>query len=153
MEKLFRGRFESKLDDKGRLFLPPGYRNSTKGSLKFVVTNSRFRTHNILDVYQMSSWEKLEKKINKLSQLKSEVQEFQRFYLAAGQTVEMDNQNRILVPQSLRQFAGLQDQVTLVGLAEKFEIWSTTAWQKLYEQMAQNFESNLAAVAELEEKK
>lgn len=152
MDASFRGRFESKSDPKGRLSLPASLRQSLSSKeQKLVVTNSQFKGQRSLDVYSWSAWERLEKRIAKLSPLKTEVQEFRRFYMAGGQVVEMDSQGRILIPQTLRRYAGLELDVVLVGLGEKFEIWSANTWNLLYEGLAQNFEANLAAVAAIEE--
>lgn len=147
----FRGRFEIKLDPKGRLSLPAAYRsNLADKTPELVVTNSRYQGRSCLDVYSSMEWEKLERRISKLSSLKPEVQAFNRFYLSGGQAAEVDAQNRILVPQSLRRYAGLESQVVLVGLGSKFEIWSQEAWTGVYEQLAQSFDSTVAAVAALE---
>jgi MraZ protein len=149
----FRGRFEIKLDPKGRLGLPSAYRSSQ--SIKtletgFVVTNGRYSGRSCLDVYSLVEWEKLERRIAKLSSLKPEVQAFNRFYLSGGQFVEVDAQNRILVPQSLRRYASLDAQAVLIGLGNKFEIWSQEIWSGVYDQLAQNFDETVAAVAALE---
>lgn len=85
-----------------------------------------------------------------MSQLKTEVQAFSRFYLSGGQAVELDGANRILVPQSLRRFAGLESQAVLVGLGDKFEIWSLENWSAIYDQLTENFEDTLSAVASLD---
>jgi len=148
----FRGRFEMKLDPKGRLSLPAVYRSNlgSKAS-ELVVTNSRYKGRSCLDVYSSFEWEKLERRIAKLSSLKPEVQAFNRFYLSGGQSAEIDAQSRILVPQSLRRYAGLESQVVLVGLGTKFEIWSLDAWSAVYDQLAQSFDDTVAAVAALEE--
>jgi MraZ protein len=148
----FRGRFEIKLDPKGRLSMPPAYRQILPGQAPtLVVTNARYQSRSCLHVYTLAEWERLERKIAKMSSLKPEVQAFSRFYLSGGQPVEVDAQNRILVPQSLRRFAGLESAAVLVGLGEKFEIWSQANWTSVYEQLTENFEDTMSAVAALEE--
>jgi MraZ protein len=147
----FRGRFEIKLDPKGRLTLPQAFRSVLTGaSPEIVITNSRYRGHSVLDVYSLSEWLKLEKRIARLSSLKAEVQAFNRFYLSGGQAVEVDAQNRVLVPQGLRRFASLEGEAVLVGLGGKFEIWAQPSWSAVYEQLSDGFEATLNAVAEIE---
>lgn len=147
----FRGRFEIKLDPKGRLLLPSAYRQLLPGHHpELVVTNSRYRHRSCLDVYSAGEWEKLERRIAKLSSLRAEVQAFNRFYLSGGQPLEVDAQNRILVPQSLRRYAALDTQVVLVGLGSKFEIWSQESWNAIHDQLTESFEDTLNAVAALE---
>ncbi|MEQ1875181.1 MAG: division/cell wall cluster transcriptional repressor MraZ [Bdellovibrionia bacterium] len=147
----FRGRFETKMDPKGRLSLPSSFRqNLPSRSEPLVVTNGQFKGQRCLDVYSLTQWEALEARIQKLSPLKAEVQAFQRFYLAAGQVVEIDSQGRVITPQTLRQYAGLETELVLVGMGTKFEIWSAVTWNQLYSSLSQNFDDTLSAVASLE---
>ena len=147
----FRGRFEIKLDPKGRVLLPPAYRQILPGEHpELIITNNRYQGRSCLHAYPLVEWEKLERRIDKMSSLKTEVQAFSRFYLSGGQAVEVDAQNRILVPQSLRRFAGLDTQAVLVGLGTKFEIWSQESWNVVYEQLTDSFEDTMSAVASLE---
>lgn len=152
----FRGRFDGKIDPKGRIILPSAYRqtlpNKSKGedSLSLVVTNSLYKGKRCLDVYSLREWEKLEQKIAKMPALKAEVQAYQRFYLASGQPVPLDSQNRLLIPAGLRRYADLSEDVVLVGMGKKFELWSAHNWNELYEGMATQFDEILAAVAELD---
>lgn len=154
----FRGRFEIKLDPKGRLLIPAAYRqilpveiaDDNSHSSQIIVTNNRYRGKSCLHAYSLAEWEKLERNIARLSSLKAEVQAFSRFYLSGGQACDVDSQGRVLVPQSLRKFAGLDGQLVLVGLGNKFEIWSEDAWKSIYEDLTENFEETLAKVAELD---
>ena len=152
MSHLFRGRFELKLDPKGRVSLPSAFRsvlNSSSASL--VITNSRFQNQNCLHAYTLVEWQNLEKRLGRLSPLRAEVQAFQRFYIAGGQEAEVDGQSRVLIPQSLRTFAGLNAEIVLVGMGDKFELWSGSSWQVVFEGLTQNFETTLATVAGLDE--
>ncbi len=147
----FRGRFEIKLDPKGRLLIPAAYRQILPvDSPQLIITNNRYRGKSCLHAYSLHEWEKLERNIARLSSLKAEVQAFNRFYLSAGQSSDVDAQNRVLVPQSLRKFASLEGSIVLVGLGNKFEIWSEKTWNSLYEDLTENFEQTLEAVAALE---
>lgn len=151
MGVFFRGRFDSKLDPKGRLSIPAGLRQNlqqTKTSL--VITNSQHRGHKCLDVYSLEAWEQLEERIQKMPQLKFEVQSFQRFYLSGAQVVAPDTQNRVLIPQGLRQYANITTETVLVGMGNKLEIWDEKTWSKLFNSFSENFDDTLAAVAQLE---
>lgn len=148
----FRGRFEIKVDPKGRLSLPQAYRQILPTETpQLIVTNSRYLGKSCLHAYSLPEWEKLERKIARLSSLRPEVQAFSRFYLSGGQLVELDSQNRILVPQSLRRFASLEAQAVLVGMGPKFEIWSQDTWNQIYENLTESFEATLDAVAKLDD--
>jgi len=149
MDHKFRGRFEAKVDQKGRLLLPLAFRDILKSS-PIVITNSQYQGSRCLDGYPLKAWEALEKRIGKLSPLKAEVQAFQRFYLANGQVLEPDGHHRILLPKGLREFAGLKSEVFLVGMGEKLEIWQADKWNSLHQNLADSFEQTMSAVANLE---
>lgn len=142
------GRFDSKLDEKGRLLLPSAIREIL-GSAELVMTNGIFRSRKCLDVYRMDSWENLERKILKLPSLEDHVQAFSRFYLASGQKLSVDNQSRLLIPLTLRKFAALEKSVVVVGMGEKFEIWNDSIWQELFDQLINSFEDAVSFIAEL----
>lgn len=148
---MFRGSFNCKIDSKGRIKLPVAYRNFlSENNQQLVITNSQYQKKKCLDVYKLSDWEKLEQKISKLPALNIEVQAFQRFYLASGQLIEPDTQTRFLVPQSLRKFAKIDGEAMLIGMGNKFEIWSEKVWNELHKGMADNFEGILNSVSQIE---
>lgn len=147
----FRGQYEAKVDSKSRLALPSGLRQSLPEQVQLVVTNSIFRGKKCLDVYTWDEWVSLEEKIAKLPSLNANVQAFQRFYLSAGHVLQMDNQNRILVPKTLKLYANIKDKVQLVGMGKKFEIWDSKSWSSLSSDIAASFDEILENVALLEE--
>ena len=148
---MFRGRFDCKIDSKGRFIFPSAYREGlSEDQSQFVVTNSLSQKKKCLDLYLMEDWQKLEQKIAKMPSLKKEVQAYQRFYMSGGQVMNLDSQKRLNLPASLRNFGGLSDQIVLVGMGQKIEIWSEPVWTSLQEQMADEFEDILSVVADLE---
>lgn len=147
-QKNFRGRFQCRLNDKGRLSLPSAFRGKSDGET-LIITNSLYQGNKCLDVYSFKQWLELEKLILKLPRLKPEVQAYQRFYIAGGLEVKLDSQNRMLIPMSLRQFAGLGEEVMIVGLGNKFEVWSEKVWSELYGNMSNNFDHITTTVSEL----
>jgi MraZ protein len=148
---MFKGRFDHKLDEKGRLNLPNSFRGQSSNDLQLVITNGFSKGFKYLDVYPASKWKNLENKISKLSSLKAEVQAFQRFYLSGGQPLDPDKNNRILIPVSLRTYAELGDDIIIVGMNDKFEIWSLKMWKKFYDKVTENFDETLAIIAQLED--
>ena len=152
MTRLFRGRFDCKVDQKGRLIFPSAFREVLpKGKSDFVITNSLSNKKKCLDIYTLSEWEKLEKKISKMPSLKKEVQMYQRFYISGGQVSALDNQHRLSLPGNLRKYAALDGEIVLVGMGKKIELWPSNVWNEMQEQMADSFEDILAVVADLEE--
>lgn len=145
----FRGRFDCRVDAKGRLSLPSPLRLTAEDQ-KIVITNSLFRNSRCLDIYTLESWMRLEEKIGNMPSLKPEVQAYQRFYLASAQTIEIDANNRILVPAQLRKYSEILEDAVVVGMGNKIELWSKKTWDQLFEGMANEFESIVNTVATLE---
>jgi len=145
----FRGRFDCRVDAKGRLSLPSPLRLTSQDQ-QIIVTNSLFRNSRCLDIHTLDNWMRLEEKINGMPSLKPEVQAYQRFYLASAQTLEIDANNRILIPAQLRKYCGLEEDAVIVGMGKKIELWSKPTWDKLFEGMASEFESIVNSVANLE---
>lgn len=78
------GRAHIKIDPKGRLSLPTSFRAALGKSNRVFITNSLYQGRRFLDFYNFSEWQKLEKRITRMPNLKVEVQAFQRFYLSSA---------------------------------------------------------------------
>ncbi|MBK7843706.1 MAG: division/cell wall cluster transcriptional repressor MraZ [Bdellovibrionales bacterium] len=151
MTAVFRGRFECKIDPKGRIKIPSNYRRCMfERDSSVVITNGQYQGQRCLEICSVTEWEVLESKIGRLPSLRREVQAFRRFYLSGAHILSVDAQDRLLIPQSLRHYAGLQENAVLVGMGSKFEIWSAEAWKLLYDNMAENFGEVLEEMAALD---
>jgi MraZ protein len=144
------GRAHIKIDSKGRIHLPVQFASRLKGQKNLIVTNGVFKGQSFLDVYPQSEWNKLESRIERLPQLQYEVQAFKRFYISSGEATALDGQGRLLIPPHFREFAQLEEDVVLIGMQHKIEIWSAKKWQKLFSEMAANFDDIQAVIAQLE---
>lgn len=82
-----------------------------------------------LFVYAGDDWNAFEQKLTSLPLINKEARQFARFFLAGAATVEVDKQGRILLPAHLREFAGLEKDVVLVGVGSRVEIWSKDKWE------------------------
>ncbi len=99
---MFVGQFSHNVDIKGRLAVPARFRSELK---KAVVTRG---LDNCLFLYPKKDWEKLAQKIAASPINKANARGFARFMLAGAMEVEVDRQGRIILPEYLRQFAGLK---------------------------------------------
>lgn len=115
------GEYNPSIDLKGRLHFPARLREDLGD--KFIVTKG---LDNCLFVYSLSEWAELEAKIKALPMSRSRT--LQRFFFAGAVEVEPDKQGRILIPQNLREHAGLEKDVTVIGAAVRAEIWDTARW-------------------------
>lgn len=115
---MFMGQFDHSLDEKGRLTIPSKFRDGL--GPQFVVSKG---LDGCLYAYPMSEWEKIGEKLNSLPNNLKEVRKFKRFFMASATTVDCDKQGRVLLSQSLREYAGLLKDATLVGMNDRIEIW------------------------------
>ena len=81
-----------------------------------------------LVIYPLPEWERIEKEIQNLPALKPAVKRFQRLMLGYATDLELDGSGRLLLPQSLRDYAQLDKAVVLVGQGKKLELWSEELW-------------------------
>ncbi len=137
---MFRGRYEHTIDKKGRISIPSRYREilSARADDSLIVTNF----DSCLVAFPKEEWEILEKKVSKLPQMKREVKAFQRYFISGAIECPIDKQGRIMIPQSLRKYAGLEKEVVLVGLIKKFEIWAKAKWESEFDQARDRFENS-----------
>lgn len=119
---MFRGEFLYSLDEKGRVVLPPKFRREL-GDV--VIVTRGF--DECLWVYSQKEWERVE---GQLSGLPLRQRNFQRFLLASAREVEVDRQGRVSLPEGLREYAGIDRDVVVVGLIHRLEIWSGGRWKQ-----------------------
>ncbi len=134
---VFRGVAHLALDVKGRLAIPAKHRealahraNGTEidaaSSRTVVLTADPSRC---LLLYPRSVWEPIQARLMALSSFNDQIRGLQRLLVGHADDVEIDGNGRILVPPALRQYAGLDHHVVLVGQGNKFELWDEAKWQ------------------------
>jgi len=129
---VFRGVTQLALDAKGRLAIPGKHRAALAGSpdnteRTLIVTADPSRC---LLVYPRATWEPIQARLMGLSSFNAEIRGLQRLLVGHADEVDMDGAGRILVPPALRQYAGLEHHVVLVGQGNKFELWDEAKWQQ-----------------------
>ena len=118
---MFMGEYSHSIDAKGRLIMPAKYREQL-GS-EFVVTKG---LDGCLFVYPQEEWQSIETKFREVPLTTKDARKFSRFFFAGAAACEIDKQGRILLPSVLREFAGLEKDVVLVGVLNRIEIWDKT---------------------------
>lgn len=119
------GGYEHKIDKKGRVFIPSAFRDELGES--FIVSRGIFGKR-CLTVYSLKEWGSLVEKIGTLPG--SKASEVKRFLYDGAFTVEFDTQGRILVPPTLRDYAGFQNEVHIIGMDTNLEIWDSELWKE-----------------------
>ena len=125
----FRGINNLALDVKGRMAMPSRYRDRLLEGCggRLVVTVDR--DHCLL-VYPLPEWEIIEAKLVELPALNRQARLLQRLLIGHATECEMDGQGRILLPTTLRDFAGLTKKIVLIGQGKKLEIWDEDTWNE-----------------------
>ena len=126
---MFRGVTHLSLDDKGRIAIPAKYREEIIASCGGRLMTTVDTDHCLL-IYPFPQWEKIEQALVHRPNMDKQVRRLQRLLVGHAQECDMSTQGRISIPASLREFAGLDKQVTLVGQGNKFELWGTKSWQE-----------------------
>ena len=126
---MFRGVNALNLDIKGRLAIPTRYRDEIVrlANGRMVITVDR--DHSLL-LYPLPEWEEIERKLVKLPSFNVQARRLQRLLIGHATEVEMDGNGRILLPPLLREFAGLDKAVVMIGQGNKFEIWDEAKWNE-----------------------
>ena len=123
--KGMKGQSNHNLDAKGRLIIPSRLRDGL-GS-KFILCKGMDKN---IYAYPEEEWEKFSDKLNSLPISDKNARKFQNFFQGSATECEVDGQFRIVIPQLLRTWAGIDKEVVLVGNGTTVEIWDKDAWDK-----------------------
>lgn len=135
---MFIGEYNHTIDEKGRLAVPAKFRTElAKGA---VVTKG---LENCLFLYTKKDWQELAEKISKLPISQSSSRAFSRLMLAGAMEAELDKQGRIVLPDYLRKYAGLNKKAVVNGLYNRMEIWDEAVWEK-YKTATEKDSGNIA---------
>jgi MraZ protein len=121
---VFIGEYQYNIDDKNRLLIPTRFRPELAEGA--VVTRG---LDNCLFIYTHAEWLKLSTKLADLPLGQAKSRAFARLMLAGAMEVDLDKQGRIILPDYLKQFAGLNKAVVVTGLFNRLEIWDQKTWE------------------------
>ena len=122
---MFLGTYAPKLDDKGRLILPAKFRDELSRGI--VLTRGQERC---LYVFSKSEFASVHEKIRQAPVTSEEARKYLRLFLSGASDDTPDKQGRVLVPQLLREYAGLNKDLVIIGVGSRAEIWDATSWQE-----------------------
>ena len=122
---MFMGEYSHTIDTEGRLIIPSRFREELGET--FVVTKG---LDGCLFVFSDEEWKAFEIKLKSLPLTNKNARQFARFFVAGATPCELDKQGRILLPATLREFAGLEKDVVLTGMLNRIEIWSKDKWNE-----------------------
>lgn len=116
------------MDAKGRIAIPAKHRDSLAAMCDGRVVMTAHTEDRCLLVYPETEWQVILPKIEALPTFNKLALRAQRLLLGYATSLELDGTGRVLVPPTLRDYAGLDKKTMLVGLGKKFELWSEEAW-------------------------
>lgn len=136
---MFIGQYLHSIDDKGRIAVPMKFRDDlVKGA---VVTRGLDTS---LFLLPLEEWGKLAEKLASLPLGQASSRAFSRLMLAGAMDVKLDGQGRFVVPEYLREYAGLRKNVVVVGVHNRVELWDEEEWKRY----SQKTEEDAEAIAE-----
>ena len=118
------GQYEHTIDNKKRLALPAKFRGELGD--KIIITRG---IEGCLAVYTETEWKIMSDKLGALTISQAEARSFTRMILAGAMEVSLDKLGRILVPDYLKDYAGLKKNVVICGLSNRLEIWDAEKWE------------------------
>jgi MraZ protein len=126
---MFLGEYEHTVDNKGRMAVPAKFRSQMDQG---AVVSKGMGT--CLSIYTMARWEE---KSNELvaGMTSDELRDFERRIYPSASEIDLDAQGRMVIPAKLRAFAQLENEVTVVGVRDHFEIWSRSTWLAYQERL------------------
>ena len=127
---MFLGEYKHTIDDKGRLIIPAKYRGELAAGL--VVTRGLDQN---LVIYTLEGWKELAERVTSQSLSNPKMRDLRRRLFSAAVDLMPDRQGRILLPQQLRKFAGIDAVVVVAGMYDYAEIWGIDQWQQRREQI------------------
>lgn len=129
----FSGRTNLVLDDRGRIGMPARYRDELRvgEESKVWVTTGLEPSEKCVLIYPERKWRKVKRALKRQDTSQAHVRWAQRVLAGQAERVLLDSNGRVLIPQNMRDHAGLHKKVVLVGVLDKFELWA----EPLYEEV------------------
>ncbi|MGJ9402338.1 division/cell wall cluster transcriptional repressor MraZ [Arthrobacter sp. KK5.5] len=131
---MFLGTYTPRLDEKGRLILPAKYRDELGDGL--VLTRGQERC---IYVFSQQEFGRVHDKMREAPLSSRQARDYTRVFLSGASDEVPDKQGRVTIPPSLRSYAGLDREVTVIGAGTRAEIWDTSAWNAYLEEKESTF--------------
>lgn len=141
---MFMGEYQHALDPKGRLIIPAKFRLQL--GERFVITRGMDQC---LAGYPLIEWQAIQKRLAALPSTNPRARKFVRYFYAAAVECDFDKQGRVNLPENLQQYAHLEHQCAIVGVAAHFELWDAARWQLYQSDAATDFDALAASFEDL----
>lgn len=141
---MFFGEFQHTIDPKGRMNIPAKFREDL-GERVYLTKG----LDQCLFVFPPEEWRLFEAKLKALPLTNKNARAFGRLFFAGATECEADKQGRILIPQNLREYAGLEREAVVIGVGTRAEIWSDANWQAYNQDDTLSYDAIAEHMAEL----
>jgi len=121
---MFFGEFAYRIDEKGRVLIPPRFRRELGEGI--VLTPG---VDKCINAYPLSGWRKVAAALTSGSISRSKLRKLNRAIFATAFSLNLDGQGRIALPDPLREYARIEDEVVIVGVNTYLELWNTEQWE------------------------
>ena len=137
---MFYGQYEHSLDAKDRVIIPSKFREIFKENYaeKFFITRGLDRC---LFVFTEEEWKSQERKFKDMSFTKEDARKFNRLYFSGACEALCDKQGRILIPDYLKSYAEIKQDVVIIGVSDRIEIWAKEKWEQFFKGNLGSFEA------------
>jgi MraZ protein len=132
---MFLGEYQHALDNKGRITIPARFRELL--GERFVATKG---LDNCIFLYPLEEWKVIENKLHELPLTRADVRSFVRFFFSGASELELDKQGRAVLGSNLRNYAGIDKEVSVIGVGSRVEIWSTDKWESYNQDAEASYE-------------
>lgn len=145
---MFQGHSICSIDNKSRIILPAKFRKyiNPEANNKFIITRG---IDQCLLMYPLDEWLKVQSALLNYNPLDAKQRHFVREFLLTVNEVELDSQNRILIPTQLLEFAELTKEAMVIGILDKLEIWSPEIKKKYDDSQNESYEDVAQNVSEI----
>lgn len=141
---MFIGTYEHSIDDKGRLIIPSRFREGL--GERFVMTKG---LDSCLYIFPMAEWEEQRNYLRSLPMSRSSARAYTRLFFAGACEAELDKQGRVVIPPTLREYAGLERDVVVIGVDTRVEVWSRAVWEEYSRKAEESYEEIAERLIEL----
>lgn len=137
---MFYGQYEHALDAKDRVIIPSKFREIFKEHFteKFFITRGLDRC---LFVFTEEDWKSQERRFSEMPFTKEDSRKFNRILFSGASEVLCDKQGRILIPEYLKSYAEIKQDVVIIGVSNRIEVWAKEKWHEFFKGNLDSFES------------
>ena len=136
---MFYGEYKHSIDRKGRLILPAKFRDICKEYRidRFLITRGLDKC---IFMFTEDEWQIQEQRFKSMPFTKRETRSFNRMFFSGAVDTAPDKLWRFIIPQYLKDYAGIKRETIVIGVSNRIEIWDKKSWQTFYENSSESFE-------------